>query len=93
MLGVGNAYDQKYADTINDRSRIYAAQQNAGWDQIQRLLGVAGLNGQFKDTSGVTVAPGPNPFLQGLGTVATGAGLLGQLGLWGPSAASGGGIV
>jgi hypothetical protein len=80
-LGIGSAYDQKYADMINDRSRIFAAQQNAPWDALNRLIGVAGLNGQFKDTTGVTVAPGPNPWLQGLGGVATGAGLLGTLGL------------
>lgn len=80
-LGVGAAYDQKYADMINDRSRIFQAQQSAPWDSISRLLGVAGLNGQYKDTSGVTVSPGPNPFLQGLGGVSTGVGLLGQLGL------------
>lgn len=80
-LGVGQAYDQQYADMINDRSRIFAAQQNAPWNAIQNLIGVAGLNGQYKDTTGTTVAPGPNPFLQTLGGVATGAGLLGTLGL------------
>jgi hypothetical protein len=80
-LGVGQADDQKYADLINDRTRIFNAQQNAPWEAIQKLIGVAGLNGQYKDTSGVTVAPGPNPFLQGLGGISTGVGLLGQLGI------------
>lgn len=75
-LGIGQAYDQQYADLINDRSRIFQAQQNSGWDQIGRLLNVANLNGQYKDTSGTTVAPGPNPFLQALGMGATGANLL-----------------
>lgn len=79
-LGIGQAYDQKYADMINDRSRIFQAQQSAPWDQIGRLLNVANLNGQYKDQSGTTVAPGPNPFLQTLGGVTTGVGLLGSLG-------------
>ncbi len=79
-LGVGSAYDDLMKRTMDDQKRIFDQTQNSGWDAISRLLGVAGLNGQYKDTTGTTVAPGPNPFLQGLGGLTSGVGLLGQLG-------------
>lgn len=75
MLGVGAGYEDLYKRTLDDRQRV----QNQPWDQISRLIQAGNLGGAY--TSNTSTAPGPNPFLQTVGGVATGAGLLGGLGL------------
>lgn len=82
MGGVGQAYDDLARRTMDDRIRITNDTRNAPWQNIGNLLNVANLGGQYNNTSSTTTAPGPNPFLQTLGGVTTGVGLLGSLGLF-----------
>lgn len=81
-LGVGAAYDDLGNRQMQDQLRIFDAQNNAPLKNMQNYLGLAGLNGQFNQTQTTTQAPGPNPWLQGLGVASTAVGLGGGLGLW-----------
>lgn len=82
MAGVGAGYEDLARRTMDDRLRIFNETQNAPWQNIGNLLNVANLGGQYNATNSTTTAPGPNPFLQTLGGVTTGVGLLGSLGLF-----------
>lgn len=72
-LGVGASYEDLYRRQIDDRNRV----QNLPWEQLSKLLAVGSGTGSYNTTT--TQAPGPNPLLQALGTVAVGNSLLGGL--------------
>jgi hypothetical protein len=72
-LGVGSAFEDLKRRQLDDKARI----SNLPWDQIGKLMNVGNLGGQYSTTT--TQAPGPNPFLQALGGVSMGAGLLGGI--------------
>lgn len=74
-LGVGSAFEDLNRRQKDDMAR----RANLPWDQIGKLMNVGNLGGQYSTTT--TQAPGPNPFLQALGGVSMGAGLLGGLGV------------
>lgn len=83
-LGVGSAFEDLKRRQLDDRARI----SNLPWDQIGKLMNVGNLGGQYTTTT--SQAPGPNPFLQALGGVSMGAGLLGGMGLFGGGSAPAG---
>lgn len=75
---IGAAYEDLYGRQINDRNRIFDAQNEMPWTQLARLNAVAGGAGQLGGTSsGTATQPGANPF--GL----LGGGLLALSGLGG----------
>lgn len=74
-LGIGAQFEDLQRRTIDDRNRAL----NDPWAQLNKLLGVAGAGSGYGQST--TIAPGPNPLLQGLGGAATGVGLLGALGI------------
>ena len=76
-LGLGSQFEDLMRRTIEDRNRA----DSDPWNQLNRLLGAAGAGSGYGTTSGTTVAPGPNPLLQGLGATASGLGILGTLGI------------
>jgi hypothetical protein len=63
---------------MNDRLRIFDAQQNTPWQNLSRLNAIASGAGQLGGTT-TSSQPGQNPFLTALGYGATGAGFLGSL--------------
>lgn len=81
LSGVGSAYEDLYGRQLQDKLRIFDAQNNAPWNQIGRLMQVGNMGGQYQTTNTTAQTPGPNPFLQTLGGVTTGVGLLGGLGI------------
>lgn len=76
LMGVGSMNEDLYRRTLDDQDRL----QNQPWTQLQKLLAAAGGAGNY--STNVTTAPGPNPFLQTLGGVTSGVGLLGSLGIF-----------
>lgn len=73
---VGSSYEDLFTRQINDRNRIFDAQQNAPWDQIARLQAIASGFGSLGGTSsGTATQPGGNMFGQ------IGGGLLALSGL------------
>lgn len=82
QLGVGRAYEDLATRQMNDRLRIFNEQNNAPWNQINRLLGVAGAGSGYNTQNTVATQPGQSPFLTTLGGISTGVGLLGSLGLF-----------
>jgi hypothetical protein len=72
MLGVGAANEDLYKRTMDDKLRVYDAQNNAPWTQIQKLLAAAGGGGSYGSQSTTATAPGANPFLSTLGGTASG---------------------
>lgn len=69
MAGVGSQMEDLGTRSMNDRLRIWNETQNAPLKNFQNYLGIAGLNGQFNNTSQTTTSPGQNPFLTALGGV------------------------
>lgn len=88
-MGVGSMYEDLATRTMNDRLRVYDAQQNAPWDQTNRLMSIANLTGAYRPSTTVSTQPGPNPLLTALGGVSTGYGMLGSMGLFGGASAGG----
>lgn len=80
MLGVGAHNEDLYKRTMDDKLRIFNSQNQQPWDQISRLLAAASGAGQYATNNTTTTAPGPNPFLQTLGGISSGVGILGGLG-------------
>ena len=75
---IGGAYEDLYGRTLNDRNRIFDAQNESPWAQLARLNAAAGGAGAMGGTSsGSATTPGANPFGQVAG------GLLGLSGLFG----------
>ena len=75
---IGGAYEDLATRQMNDRTRIFDAQNNNPWMQLARLNGVAsGMGSMGGTSSGTATAPGANPFGQVAG------GLLGLSGLFG----------
>lgn len=73
----GQYADDYNTKALNDRLRIFNESQSKPWEQISRLNAIASGAGQLGGTT-TQSQPGANPFLQGLGYAATGAGLLGS---------------
>lgn len=82
QLGVGAAYEDLYKRQLDDQLRIFDDKQNAPWNQFNKLMGLGNLSSTYAPRSTVSTAPGQNPLLSGLGTAATGFGLLGSMGLF-----------
>ena len=73
---VGSSYEDLFTRQINDRNRIFDAQQSAPWDQLARLNAIASGAGSMGGTSsGTATQPGGNMFGQ------IGGGLLALSGL------------
>ena len=89
-MAVGSMYEDLAKRQMDDRLRIFNEKQNGPWDQIGRLMGVGNLTSSYAPRSTTSTAPGPNPLLQTLGMVSTGAGLLGGLPSWLIGGATGG---
>lgn len=81
QYGVGAQFEDLMRRTIDDRNRALSDP----WNNLNRLLGVAGAGSGYGTSS--TVAPGPNSFLQTLGGISTGYGLLNGMGILGGSSA------
>jgi hypothetical protein len=77
LMQVGNMQEDLATRQLNDKLRIFNDQQNRPWENLARLNAIASGAGQLGGTQ-TTATPGQNPFLQGLGYAATGAGLLGS---------------
>lgn len=82
MMGIGSMNEDLKRRQLDDRARI----NNLPWENIQKLLAASSGAGNYGTTT--TQAPGPNPFLQGLGMAGSAGnflwgsgtgGLLGQL--------------
>lgn len=78
LAQVGAGVESQNQNALNDKLRIFNAQQSAPWDNLSRLNAIASGAGQLGSTSTQT-QPGQNPFLTALGYGATGAGFLGSL--------------
>lgn len=78
LRGIGAEYEDLATRGMNDRSRIFDAQNNMPWMQLARLNGIASGAGTLGgSSSGTATAPGQNPFGSIFG------GLLGASGLFG----------
>lgn len=73
----GQFVDNLNTNILNDKLRVFDAQQNKPWENLARLNAIASGAGQLGSTS-TQSQPGQNPFLQALGYGATGLGLLGS---------------
>ncbi len=62
---------------MNDKLRLFNEKNQAPWDQIARLQGIASGSGQLGGTT-TQSAPGQNPFLTAMGYGATALGGLGS---------------
>lgn len=78
MMQLGAMNEDLATRQMNDKLRIFNEKNQAPWDQIARLNGVASGAGSLGGTQ-TQSAPGQNPFLTALGYGATGAGLLGSM--------------
>lgn len=88
MMNIGGMYEDLYGRQLNDQLRIFNETQNAPWEQIARLNGIASGAGTM-GSSQQTVAQGPNRIGAGIGGAMAGydlaarAGLDGSKSLWG----------
>lgn len=76
-MKVGQANEDFATKELNDRLRIFDAQQNKPWENLSRLNAIASGAGQLGGTS-TQSQPGQNPWLTAAGYGLTGAGLLGS---------------
>lgn len=83
QAGIGAQFEDLMRRQIEDKNRALSDP----WTQLGRLGSIAGLGSGYGTTSGTTVAPGPNPWLQGLGIASTGYGLLNGMGILGGKSA------
>lgn len=90
MMGVGSQMEDLYKRQMDDKLRIFNAQNEQPWQQLARLMSIANGGTPYATTNSTTTAPGPNPWLQGLGGIATLNGLLGTGGLGSPTGLLGG---
>lgn len=77
LMKVGGMNEDLATRQMNDRLRIFDAQQQRPWENLSRLNAIASGAGQLGGTQ-TTAQPGQNPWLTALGYGATGAGLLGS---------------
>lgn len=77
LMQVGGMNEDLATRQLNDKLRIFDAQQNKPWEQLSRLNAIASGAGQLGGTQ-TTSQPGQNPWLSALGYGATGLGLLGS---------------
>jgi hypothetical protein len=76
MMKTGAMDEDLATRQMNDRLRIFNEQQNKPWEQLSRANAIySGIGGMGGTTT--QAQPSNNPWLQGLGYAATGAGLLG----------------
>lgn len=73
----GGFVDDLNTKALNDKLRIFDAQQQRPWENLSRLNAIASGAGQLGGTT-TQSQPGQNPFLSALGYGATGLGLLGS---------------
>jgi hypothetical protein len=85
LQSIGGAYEDLQGRTMNDQMRIFSEMQNAPWQQIGRLQGVASGAGTMGGT-GQTTAQGPSKIGSGIG------GALAGYGMGGPAGAALGGL-
>lgn len=78
-MSVGSMYEDLATRQLNDQLRLFNEQQNAPWDAIKNLMAVGNMTGQYSPKNTTSTQPGPNPFLQTLGGISSGLGLLGGL--------------
>lgn len=78
IMKLGSMNEDLATRQMNDRLRIFDAQQNAPWQNLSRLNAIASGAGQLGGTT-TTSQPGQNPFLTALGYGSTGLGILGSL--------------
>ena len=94
-MGVGQAYDAKTQEALNDAMSKWDAWQNRPWNMLNAASGIANGAASYGGSSSQT-QPGPSPLLGGLGGAMGGAGLAGLLGLsspWGMGLAGIGGLL
>lgn len=77
LMQVGAMNEDLATRQMNDKLRLFNEKQQAPWDQISRLNGVASGAGQMGGTT-TQSAPGQNPFLTAMGYGATALGGLGS---------------
>jgi hypothetical protein len=77
LMKVGATSEDMATRQLNDKLRIFDAQQNRPWENLSRLNAIASGAGQLGGTQ-TTAQPGANPWLQAAGYGLTGAGLLGS---------------
>lgn len=90
LMKIGSMNEDLANRTMQDKLRVWDAQNNQPWAQLAKLTGVLAGGDPYKSTT--TTAPGPNPFLQTLGGLGAANTLLGtgQLGLFNGSGLLGG---
>lgn len=77
LMGVGQAYEGKTQEQINDAMARFNAYEARPWEQVSRYNQL--INGQT-GAFGTQTQPGTSPIQQGISGAAAGAGLLGSLG-------------
>ena len=79
LMGVGQAYEGKTQEALNDAIAKWDAYQNRPWNMLNAATaiasGTAGYGGSQSQTS-----PGTSPYVGAMGGAMGGAGLLGMLG-------------
>ncbi len=76
IMKVGQANEDYATKALNDKLRIFDAQQQRPWENLSRLNAIASGAGQLGGTQ-TQSQPGQNPWLQAAGYGLTGLGLLG----------------
>ena len=79
LQSIGGNYEDLQGRVMNDQMRIFSEMQNAPWQQIARLNGVASGAGQMGST-GQTTAQGPSKLGSGIGGALAGYGMGGPVG-------------
>jgi hypothetical protein len=67
LMKIGSMNEDLQNRELQDRIRVFDAQNNLPWTQLQRLTGVLAGGDPYKSTT--TTTPGQNPFLSTLGTI------------------------
>lgn len=89
-MKVGSMYEDLATRTKNDELRIFNDTKNAPWEQIQKLLAAAGMTGNYSSSTQTASGPGGNPFLQGVGGIASILSMIPGFGGGGAPAGTGG---